>query len=380
MSPASVAVVVLAAGASTRLGRPKQLLPLSGRPLLERTLDITRSGPYEPRVLVLGAHVDAIESAINLRGFQVTHNPDFATGQASSLRAGLRALPESVDAAIVMLGDQPLVPVWLLAELAEAFDPTQHVAVRPRYAAGQGNPVLLGRTLFAELDTLDGDVGARAALLRHAGRVVDLDVRHYSTPSDVDTEADYASLLLDWSSTGAPDTPRYCQRCATTLTQRVIHQRLRPVCPACSFTYFYDPKLAVAVVVTIGNQIVLQRRAIEPGLGDWTFPGGFVDRGEMPEQAAAREVREEVGLQISNPNLLGVYAEAAQMVTLIAYHASADGQAPIVGDESSAVGLFDTDDLPELAFSRDAQVLADWNARRAAPLMEHTYDTHHPAT
>jgi CTP:molybdopterin cytidylyltransferase MocA/ADP-ribose pyrophosphatase YjhB (NUDIX family) len=366
VSDLSVAVVVLAAGSSTRLGRPKQLLPLSGRPLLERTLDLTRAAPFTQRLLVLGAHAREIAAAVDTRGFTVVVNPAFASGQASSLRAGLRALDADIDAALVMLGDQPLVPAWLPASLADAFNPAKHVAARPRYAGYPGNPVLLSRELFAELDQLDGDVGARDVLKRHTQHVLDVELPDLPSPRDVDSDDDYAALLLDWSSTGAPDVPRYCQRCAAPVTLQVAHQRLRPVCPICGFTYFFDPKLAVAVVVTIGDHIVLQRRAIAPGLGCWTFPGGFVDRGELPEAAAVREVSEEVGLSIERLNLLGVYSEPGETVTLMAYHASADGQVPIVGNESSAVGVFDADVLPELAFSRDARVLADWATRRAA--------------
>jgi molybdenum cofactor cytidylyltransferase len=374
VSEPSVAVIVLAAGSSSRLGRPKQLLPLSGRPLLERTLDLTRSAPYAERLVVLGANAREIETAVDLRGFTAVGNPAFASGQASSLRAGLHALSPDIDAALIMLGDQPLVPAWLPGALVAAFDASKYVAVRPRYAGKPGNPVLLSRELFPELEQLDGDVGARDVLARHAKRVLDVELPDAPTPRDVDSEDDYAALLLDWSSTGAPDVPRYCQRCAAPLTLLTVHQRLRPVCPHCRFTYFYDPKLAVAVVVTIGGHIVLQRRAITPGLGRWTFPGGFVDRGELPEAAAAREVWEEVGLTVERLQLMGIYSEPGETVTLIAYHASADGQLPIVGDESSAVGVFDVTDLPELAFSRDARVLADWATQRVSPLLEHTHD------
>jgi CTP:molybdopterin cytidylyltransferase MocA/ADP-ribose pyrophosphatase YjhB (NUDIX family) len=374
VSDPSVAVIVLAAGSSTRLGRPKQLLLLSGRPLLERTLDLTRAAPFAQRLLVLGAHANEIEAAVDTRGFTVIDNPDYASGQASSLRAGLRGLSPNIDAALVMLGDQPLVPAWLPAKLVESFNASKHVAARPRYAGRPGNPVLLSRALFTELEQLNGDVGARDVLKRHTKRVLDIELLDAPTPRDVDSEDDYAALLRDWSSTGAPDVPRYCQRCAAPLALEIAHQRLRPVCPVCRFTFFFDPKLAVAVVVSIGGHIVLQRRAITPGLGRWTFPGGFVDRGELPEAAAAREVWEEVGLSVERLYLLGVYSEPGETVTLIAYHASADGQIPIVGHESSAVGVFDVADLPDLAFSRDARVLAEWSARCAPPLMEHTHD------
>jgi ADP-ribose pyrophosphatase YjhB (NUDIX family) len=185
-------------------------------------------------------------------------------------------------------------------------------------------------------------------------------VPNRDAPQDVDTEADFAALLLDWSSTGAPDVPRYCQRCAAEVGLRQVHARLRPVCPACGFTYFFDPKVATAVVVEIDGRVVLQRRAIDPGMGKWTFPGGFVDRGESVLEAAAREVQEEVGLAVTDLRLLDAYAEPGETVILIAYHTNVTGQHPIVGDESTDVRLFLPNALPDLAFPRNALVIADW--------------------
>ena len=360
MTAPRVGVVVLAAGRSARLGRPKQLLPVSGRPLLERTLDLARTTALEPKVVVLGAAEQEIRAVVNLRGFDVVRNEDFASGQAGSLRAALDALPGDLDGVVVMLGDQPLTLDWLPEALAASFDPSAHVAARPRYADGAGHPVLLARALFSELRELTGDVGARDVLRRHATRVHEVALPGIPAPQDVDTEADYIALLRDWSSTGAPDVPRYCQRCGAAVEQRDIHGRLRPVCPRCRYTYFADPKLAAVVVVQIGGRIVLQRRAIDPGAGLWTFPGGFVDRGEDVAAAAAREVHEEVRLHVTDVRLLGVYADPGETVVLVAYHARADGQTPVAGDESSDVGLFDPRAVPPLAFPRDPRVLADW--------------------
>ncbi len=174
--------------------------------------------------------------------------------------------------------------------------------------------------------------------------------------------ADFEALLLDWSSTGAPDVPRYCQRCAAETSFKEIHQRLRPWCPACGFTYYYDPKIATAVVVEIAGKVVLQQRAIDPGIGKWTFPGGFVERGEPVREAAVREILEEVGITV-DPNdlkLINVYSEPGETVVLVAWHARADGQTPVIADrESTAVQLFSPDALPDLAFPRNARVLTD---------------------
>jgi molybdenum cofactor cytidylyltransferase len=289
-----VAVIVLAAGTSTRLGQPKQLLQLSGRPLLERTLDVARASQLTSRILVLGGYANEVLASVNTATFTVVHNPEFRSGQASSLRAGIEALPDDIDGVVVMLGDQPLVMPWLLDDLAVHWDPSAAAAVRPRYAEGPGNPILLGRTLFPELLQIDGDTGAREVLGRHRDRIQERDWTNQRVPRDVDSMEDYAALLLDWSASGAPDVPRYCQRCGSPMGFEDRHGRYRPVCPACGFTAFYDPKIAAAVIVEIDGRIVLQRRAIAPGRGKWTFPGGFVDRGERIEDAAIREVVEEV--------------------------------------------------------------------------------------
>ena len=161
---------------------------------------------------------------------------------------------------------------------------------------------------------------------------------------------------------GAPDVPRYCQRCATEVTFKEIHQRLRPWCPNCGFTYYFDPKVATAVVVEIDGRVVLQQRAIAPGIGKWTFPGGFVERGEPVREAAAREILEEIGITVAPDELalVNVYSQPGETVVLVAWHVHAHGQTPIIADhESTAVQLFPPDALPDLAFPRNARVLTD---------------------
>jgi molybdenum cofactor cytidylyltransferase len=323
---------------------------------------MVRQTTLEPRVLVLGGYADDILRSVDTRGFAVVRNPDFATGQSSSLRAGLAALPEDIDAAAIILGDQPMVPPWLVDELADHLDPEQHVAVRPRWSDGPGNPVVLSRELFPALRELTGDVGARDVLRANRDRIHDVPVTNRAAPRDVDTMDDYAALLLDWSSTGAPDVPRFCQRCAAEVGFKEIHQRLRPWCANCGFTYYYDPKVATAVVVEIDGKVVLQQRAIDPGIGKWTFPGGFVERGEPIRLAAVREIAEEIGITIEPDDLtlVNAYSEPGETVILIAWHVRVNGQTPIIADgESTAVQLFAPDELPDLAFPRNGQVLSD---------------------
>lgn len=364
MTVGEIAVIVLAAGTSSRLGRPKQLLPVSSLPLLTLTLDVARHWPYGPRIVVLGACAEEIQSSVDTHNFEVAINPEFATGQSTSLRVGITALPATADGAIVLLGDQPLVPRRLLEALATQFEPASDVAIRPRYADGPGNPVLLSRAIFPELMSLTGDVGARDILRKHRDRVHEVGWPHTPAPRDVDTEDDYAALLRDWSSLGAPDVPAFCQRCGSPMAILERHDRLRPVCTSCGYTWFADPKLSAVVVVELGGKIVLHRRAMTPARGLWTLPGGFVDRGEDIESAARREVWEETGITITDLTSMGILSERGEVVVLAAYHASAPEQPLVKSNESLEIGAFDPDKLPPLAFHRDLRIINLWRSMR----------------
>lgn len=160
---------------------------------------------------------------------------------------------------------------------------------------------------------------------------------------------------------------RYCAYCGNELIERHLFGKVRPYCPACDRAVFEDPKLAVAVVIAIGGRILLQRRDIDPGRGAWTFPSGYVDRGEVVEEAAAREVREEVNLPVRIDRLLGLYSAAGNPVVLAVYAATPLADEFTAGEEVSAVALFDPADLPPLAFPHDARIIADYLASQGAP-------------
>jgi ADP-ribose pyrophosphatase YjhB (NUDIX family) len=157
----------------------------------------------------------------------------------------------------------------------------------------------------------------------------------------------------------------YCQRCGQATEERAVEGRLRPVCPACGTVTYLDPKLAVAVVVERAGRILLGRRG--PGTrepGKWSFPAGFVERGEPVEAAAIREVREEVGLDVTLGPLLGLVSAPGEVVVLAVYAAVDARGEPVAGDDLTEVGWFAPDALPELAFPHDARVLADWRRSR----------------
>lgn len=192
----AVAGVVLAAGASRRMGRPKQLLPLRGRPVLQHAIDAATTSRLGEIVLVLGHEADAIRGAVTLPArARVVVNPAWADGQGGSLACGLAAIAGDAPAAAVLLGDQPDVDATIIDAVLAAFRPDEDTALRPvwRDAAGgahPGHPVVLARHTWAELATLDGDRGARELFRRHPDWVRELPMAG-GPPADIDDDADY---------------------------------------------------------------------------------------------------------------------------------------------------------------------------------------------
>jgi len=186
-----VAGVVLAAGAATRIGGRKQLLSLGGRPILDYVLDAARQAPLDPLLVVLGSAASEIKAQVDLTGTQIVCNPRYREGQSTSVIAAVEALPDDVEAAVFLLGDQPEVAVPVLERIVETYRGTRSPIVQPRYAEGRGNPVLIARELFPKLRRLRGDVGARPLLVQHRDLIAFADVSEFSRPVDIDTPDDY---------------------------------------------------------------------------------------------------------------------------------------------------------------------------------------------
>jgi ADP-ribose pyrophosphatase YjhB (NUDIX family) len=156
----------------------------------------------------------------------------------------------------------------------------------------------------------------------------------------------------------------FCTECGSALELREAFGKVRQVCPDCGHVHFDDPKLAVGVVVEMDGGIVLGRRNHEPMLGLWSFPSGFVDRGEVVEEAAIREVEEETGLKTTIDRLLGVFSDAGDRTVFIAYAGRAVGGKLEAGDECFEVRSFPPDQLPDLAFPHDNAIIAAWQQGR----------------
>ena len=154
----------------------------------------------------------------------------------------------------------------------------------------------------------------------------------------------------------------YCFVCGAPLEARYQEDRDRPTCPVCGFIHYLDPKVAVAVILGDEDGVLLGRRCIDPGSGLWSFPAGYVNRGEVLEEAAVREVFEELGLVVRLTGLVGVYSQRGESVVLIVYAGEIEhGEPRPDGREVSEVRRFPLDALPrDLAFRHDRRVLADW--------------------
>lgn len=190
--------VLLAAGTSMRMGQLKQLLDWRGRPLVRYVAEQALTSKIAALVVVVGAGATAVRAALNgLDGpVQTVENPDYVSGQASSLRAGLGALPANTRAAVILLVDQPLISPELINQLIAAYEAQPDMlAVVPHYQGQRGNPVLLSSEAFAELRMLSGDVGARKLLDQYADRVVHLEVDDPAVVTDMDTPEAYERLL-----------------------------------------------------------------------------------------------------------------------------------------------------------------------------------------
>ena len=154
----------------------------------------------------------------------------------------------------------------------------------------------------------------------------------------------------------------HCTDCGARMEQREAFGRLRNVCPTCGHVHFDDPKVAVGVVLELGGRIVLCRRAHEPKLGSWSFPSGFVDVGERLEDAAAREVEEETGLQVRLERLLGAYSTPGERTVFIAYAGAVASGRIVAGEECLEVAAFPPGELPALAFPHDEAIVRAWRS------------------
>ena len=208
-----VAAVVLAAGRSSRyraaggVEETKLVARIAGEPIVRRVVEAARASRARPVVVIVGHAREAVEAALAGLPASIVFNADFETGIASSLRAGLAAVPPDAAAALVLLGDMPKVEAGLIDRLIEAFEARPDaLAVAPLQGGRRGNPVLIARALFAEAGRLAGDEGARRLLAGlNPRQVVEIESAEFDASFDVDTPEDLAQSAgepgaIDWRS------------------------------------------------------------------------------------------------------------------------------------------------------------------------------------
>ncbi|HLH71401.1 MAG TPA: nucleotidyltransferase family protein [Candidatus Dormibacteraeota bacterium] len=188
--------IVLAAGSSTRMGRPKQLLPVNGRPLLQLVVEQACAARLDEVLVVLGAQAEEVRARVDMGRARVVVNPDHESGMASSLRCGVAALGKEVARLVVILGDQPTVTSRQIDQLLDLHRSSGLPAAALSFDGLLHPPVVLGRDLWPALSSLEGDVGCRAIIRARPDQVAALPVpdahRH---PVDIDTPQDYERLI-----------------------------------------------------------------------------------------------------------------------------------------------------------------------------------------
>jgi len=190
-----IAGIVLAAGRSARLGQPKQLLPYRGRPLLGWAMAAMAASAVDTTLVVLGHDAERVRREVALGGARVVLNERYAEGLSTSLHAGLDALQsdERIEAAVVTVGDQPLLGPEVVDALIAAYHSGGAPLVAADYGDHRGTPLLLARTLWPLARAIEGDQGARALLKAHPGEVATVPVPP-DVAADVDTWDDYKRL------------------------------------------------------------------------------------------------------------------------------------------------------------------------------------------
>lgn len=199
-----VAAVVLAAGRSQRMGEQNKLLAqLHERPILASVLEAASGVGFEQVVVVTGYDHKSLQPLLGQFSVDICHNDDYASGMASSLRCGLAALDDAVEAALILLGDMPFVSAGLIRQLIGGYEPRrQRQIVVPVCQGRRGNPVLWSRQYFTAMSQLSGDTGARQLLQQYRDQVWELPISDPAIFIDVDTPQVLAALQAEAGGDG----------------------------------------------------------------------------------------------------------------------------------------------------------------------------------
>ncbi len=204
MTNPTIGIIILAAGASTRMGKPKQLLPYQGRSLLRHITEVAIASRNQPVIVVLGANAEIIKPEICQLPVEIVENLQWASGMSSSIRTGIEvvnALGQNVEAVIITLCDQPFVSVQVINQLVEAYHRSDKAIVACEYADTLGVPALFNHTFFSQLMNLKQGEGAKQIINKYINQVTS--VCFLQGLIDIDTPDDYEQLqiIIDESNT-----------------------------------------------------------------------------------------------------------------------------------------------------------------------------------
>jgi EmrB/QacA subfamily drug resistance transporter len=189
-----VAAIVLAAGGSSRMGQPKQLLPIGGQPMVRRVTQAMCETGLVQVVVVVGAHAAAVTATLAGLPVDIVANQDWAGGMSTSVCAGLGVLGPEIQAVLIALADQPALTPNLLQTLVARHQASRALITAPFYQGQRGNPVLFDRQLFPELLAVEGDRGGRALFARYQGQIERVEVDDPAVVQDIDTLEDYERM------------------------------------------------------------------------------------------------------------------------------------------------------------------------------------------
>lgn len=201
-----ISAIVLAAGTSSRMGRPKPLLKVGGQRLLERVLTAVHHSAAEEVIVVLGSDADRVLEKVPVNGVNVVVNERYPEGISTSIRAGIRSLSPEAESALVVLGDQPFLRSETLDTLGKEWKATGAPVLIPTFKGVRGNPVLLDRSVFGDVQGITGDRGCRGIFGNYEGKIVEVPVSDPGVLLDIDTEEQLERVAHDLEEGEALET------------------------------------------------------------------------------------------------------------------------------------------------------------------------------
>ena len=184
-------VIILAAGQSKRMGKPKPLLRFNDQTFLEQIISVLKHSDVDRITVVLGAEADTIRKSVDLTGTNIVINQDYQRGQLSSLTAGIKESPEDTEAILICLVDNPFITEEVVNKIVQTFKETNNPIIVPVFDKERGHPTLFSRSLFNELLGAPEEKGARHVLYSNEDKVLELEVSEHGILIGIDTQEDY---------------------------------------------------------------------------------------------------------------------------------------------------------------------------------------------